>query len=321
MYPNFILCQSIKIMACLPGASLLFSAHSLFFGQTLAPIYDYLVRFINPIRKSKFVTRTWHEMHDVFQSATELQKQLMKDFPEKLPTTLPFEVGYMEKNNAKRWIESAADLTAMYRVFQPGSSITIWCESKDDSDSADLTSKTATGKKKRKDNPDKDVGEPSKKRSTLSHEEDVDKFMEELRDKHSDSGKYSEPQLRLWARMMARGHHQSLDDPPNIPLITGAGGVKKPPKKDELSEVIITAAKAASQYFSLPSDRSHSSDTETIPHVAAGISPSSKAKISGMYLSHLKSLQELRASGVLTDEEFAEQKRYALKNIRGLNDK
>ena len=45
-----------------------------------------------------------------------------------------FEVGYIEKrNNVKRWIENTADLTAMYHIFQPGSTVTIWCESKDDS--------------------------------------------------------------------------------------------------------------------------------------------------------------------------------------------
>ena len=38
-----------------------------------------------------------------------------------------------------------------------------------------------------------------------------------------------------------------------------------------------------------------------------------------MYLSHLKSLQELHASETLTEEEFIEQKKYALQGIKGLN--
>ena len=147
----------------------------------------------------------------------------------------------------------------------------------------------------------------------------MDEFMEKLRDKHLEEGKYTEPQLRLWARMLARGHHQSLEDPPNIPLITGAVATKTP-RRDELSDVVVTAMKAASQYFSVatkPSDQL----SESTPRAAAGISPSSKAKISGMYLSHVKSLQDLRASGTLTEEEFIEQKKYALQSIKGLNDK
>ena len=120
-----------------------------------------------------------------------------------------------------------------------------------------------------------------------------------------------------------RGHHQSLDDPPNIPLITGGLATKKTPKRDELSDVVVMAMKAASHYFSAatkPSDQL-SLNSESTPRSSAGISPSSKAKIPGMYLLHLKSLQELRASGTLTEEEFVKQKKYALQNIKGLNDK
>ena len=41
----------------------------------------------------------------------------------------------------------------------------------------------------------------------------MDQFMEKLRDKHLEGGKYTEPQLRLWAQMLVRGHHQSLKGP------------------------------------------------------------------------------------------------------------
>ena len=81
--------------------------------------------------------------------------------------------------------------------------------------------------------------------------------------------------------MLARGHHQSLDDPPNIPLITGGLATKKTPKRDELSDVVAMAMKAASHYFSAtkPSDQL-SLNSESNPHSSAGVSPSSKAKIS-----------------------------------------
>lgn len=289
-----------------------------------SPTYKYLVKFISPTKKSKYITRVWHGVGNVFESLIQLQEKLMEDFPDKLPSSPTFEVGYIEKrNNAKRWIEGTADLTAMYHIFQPGSTVTIWCESKDDSTSTDVTNTTAIAGRKHKITSEKDTGGSSSKRTSLSHEEDVDEFMEKLRDKHLEEGKYTEPQLRLWARMLARGHHQSLEDPPNIPLITGAVATKKTPRRDELSDVVVTAMKAASQYFSVatkPSDQL-SLNLESTPRAAAGISPSSKAKISGMYLSHLKSLQDLRASGTLTEEEFIEQKKYALQSIKGLNDK
>ena len=52
------------------------------------PTYDYLVRFISCNRKSKYVTRIWHEVHDVFESPPELKKKLVEDFPDKLVTSL-----------------------------------------------------------------------------------------------------------------------------------------------------------------------------------------------------------------------------------------
>ena len=44
-----------------------------------------------------------------------------------------FEVGYIEKkSNAKSWMDDSAELTAMYRIFKPGITVTIWYNSKDD---------------------------------------------------------------------------------------------------------------------------------------------------------------------------------------------
>ena len=90
----------------------------------------------------------------------------------------------------------------------------------------------------------------------------MDEFVEKLRKKHLEEGKCTEPQLHLWAWMLARGHHQSLDDPPNILLITGGLATKKTPKRDELSDVVVTAMKGASHYFAAATKPS------------AGISPS-----------------------------------------------
>ena len=80
----------------------------------------------------------------------------------------------------------------------------------------------------------------------------------------------------------SEGPLSELRDPPNIPLITGAVATKKTPRRDELSDVVVTVMKGASQYFSVatkPSDQL-SLNLESTPYAAAGISPSSKAKIS-----------------------------------------
>ena len=53
--------------------------------------------------------------------------------------------------------------------------------------------------------------------------------------------------------------------------------------------------------------------------VNTSVSPSSKVRLSGQYIEQLKFLQELRESAVLSEEEFEEQKTFAVQNICGLN--
>ena len=45
----------------------------------------------------------------------------------------------------------------------------------------------------------------------------------------------------------------------------------------------------------------------------------SKAELSDQYITQLQCLQGLLENNVLTPEEFAEQKTYALTNLRSLN--
>ena len=87
-----------------------------------------------------------------------------------------------------------------------------------DSTSTDITT-TASARRKSKVSSKKDTGDSSSKRTSISHEEDVGGFVEKLRKKHLEEGKHTEPQLRLWARMLARDHHQSLDEPPNANVL------------------------------------------------------------------------------------------------------
>jgi len=49
-----------------------------------------------------------------------------------------------------------------------------------------------------------------------SKEDQVEKLILQLREKHNDQ--FSGSQLRLWARMKINGQHESLDAPANIPI-------------------------------------------------------------------------------------------------------
>lgn len=58
----------------------------------------------------------------------------------------------------------------------------------------------------------------------------------ELCDKHEDS--YTKPQLKLWARMIINDLHESYDQPPNVPMITGT-------PKPHIKETLTAGAAAA----------------------------------------------------------------------------
>ena len=148
------------------------------------------------------------------------------------------------------------------------------------------------------------------------HEQQIKKITLELADMHGV--KYNDNQFKFRARMMVNKQHDDMDHPPNIPLITG--GVKKHARKESLTDAISGAATAFVKALA-----SHRASPQKPPQhcVAAtntGVSPSSKAQLSGQYIEQFKSLQELRESGVLSEEEFEEQKTFAaLQNIRRLN--
>lgn len=206
----------------------------------------------------------------------------------------------------------------MYKTYNRGDTITIWCDGKhDDTDSA-----SGSKSKKRKSSD----SETSATTRRDAHENDVDKVFHQLRSIHKD--KYTGPQYRVWSRMIANKIHDSVDEPPNIPIITGEtpGAKRKKTDSSAISDALIGAATAVSKYLSdgrpelqNQSTPSKSSGARDSPRTALGISPASKAKLTDQYLSQLQRLQGLLDNSVLTPEEFAEQKSYTLTNLRTLN--
>ena len=86
----------------------------------------------------------------------------------------------------------------------------------------------------------RDEEPPKKKMYTALDEKRRNKFnvedvFEELREKHGIA--YTRLQLKLWARMIVNDIHDSYDQPPQVPMITGIV-----PKPSSVSEVIANAA-------------------------------------------------------------------------------
>ena len=266
-----------------------------------------MVRIINPQRKSDYKVRIWHNIHEKFTSPEAIKEKLRDTFTENVPDSLEFEIGYFEKpGNSKRWIETVDDVEAMYCSNQSDDTYTLWCDGrKEGSCSGELL--------KRKNTCDSDTAEPHNKRA--KKEDEIETTFRTLRKEHSD--KFSDPQLRLWARMYANGLHNDLENPPNVPAITGEPTKRKREEKVQpLTEALAGAATAITK--ALITSQRPSTPPSSVRQ-STGISPASKANLSGQYLQQLRTLQQLRENEALTEEEFQEQKRLLLHNLTGLN--
>ncbi len=180
-----------------------------------------MVQIINPQRKSDYRVRVWHNTHEKFTSPEAIKERLRDSFTEYVPDNLEFKIGYLEKpGHSKRWIEIVEDMEAMYHSHAVDDTYTLWCDGRKEGSSSGQA-------QKRKNACDTDAAESPNKRE--KKEDEIETTFRTLREKHSD--KFSDPQLRLWARMHANGLHYNLDNPPNVPAITGEPTKRKREEK------------------------------------------------------------------------------------------
>ena len=131
------------------------------------------------------------------------------------------------------------------------------------------------------------------------------------------------PQLRLWARMISSGNHESTDDPPKVPAITGITPKKE---KSSLAVAISNAATTFAQALKPQVSVSAANNSVVVTHTTPpktvssgiGISPVRSAELRSKKLQELRELQQLLEGNVITSEEFAEQKAVVLDSLRRL---
>ena len=281
------------------------SSHAPESTHSAPSMYTYLVKIINPKKKSDFVVRMWHGVSEQFQSPTTIRAKLQESFPQDVPTTNDFQLGYME-GNVKRWIFEDQDMQVMYKTFPASSKITLWC------DAVHVDNEPA--QKRRKTD-----GAIARASTDTSLELDnVDAIFKDLKRKHPDM---ANPKLRLWAKMIDKGRHDDYDNPPAIPLITGSAPAKK---KANVADALANAATVIANAFQSPQPsigsphKSSSTSTITVSGSSSTFSPLSRAKLRRSCLEDLKSLNELYQEAVLSETEFIEQKEKILLTLKDI---
>ena len=259
------------------------------------------------MKRSDFQTRQIHNFNTKLGSIAELRLKLIEEFGESVPPTTDFQVGYFHgKQSAKHWMVTNDDLTLMYEsIGTKKHEVLLWCDAR----SKEL-SRTSRGLKKFAEATE--TRPPCKRKAPCKRkiiEDDISETVSELKERHKSN--YTMPQIRLWARMIASGNHDSFDDPPSIPTITGVAPISK--RKRESSSTVVAGVASSIASAIRP-------DVGTSSSSPAGLSP---GKISDLRLKKLQELRELQQPldlGVLTPEEFAEQKSIVLEALRKLTE-
>ena len=128
-------------------------------------------------------------------------------------------------------------------------------------------------------------------------------MFQQLEKRHGSE--YSGPQLRLWAHMFVAKTHDDLDNPSNVPLITGS--VQRLPRKESLSDAFTNDACTIAKPFSPPPTPPPTPSSARLP-----------SKVVNICMKNLEQLQQLREDGILTEEEFLLQKNIVIKSLNQL---
>ena len=238
----------------------------------------------------------------------------MEEFEDQVPPTTRFSVGYFEgRQSTKKWMVTKEDLNAMYSTMELAhrTEILLWCNGFD-SESDDKSKK----KRKRDSSP-----APLSKRA--EKEKDIDDLVTELKEMHSGDN-YTDPQLRLWARMIINGLHTSKETPPQVPMITGITPTKTRAKsvEDTVFNTVTAVIKAMgpnSTNVGPLIQQNFSPLSSGDPTATAAVSPSKAVDMRGKCFAQLASLKQLFDDSVITEEELQEQKGCILQTLRKLS--
>ena len=260
------------------------------------PAYIYKVKVINPSKKSDVVLRHLNGHTEQFESVTQIKMKLIEEFGDQVPSQLDFSVGYYDgSQQAKTWLVTRDDLDALYKKYPNGGNVSLWCDGR---------STDSVPKRKR----DLDSQPGSSYRQ--GKEEETEKTYMELREKHGS--KYDAPRLRLWARMISTGLHSDYDTPPEIPAFLGS--TPKRSRRESFSDAISGAAVAFAGALK-EREKGQEQPTSVVP---SGTSPGRSVELRMKNYEQLRYLQQLYDDGILTGEEYQEQKQLIITSIRKL---
>lgn len=233
----------------------------------------------------------------------------MEEFEDQVPPTTRFSVEYFEgQQSTKKWLVTQEDLAVMYSVMRQSGKTDVcwWCDgySQEGENHESANEIVAL------------VLHQSVRRKS-------DDLVAELKEMHVDQHSYSDPQYRLWARMITNGIHASKETPPQVPMITGVTPTRRTRSSMEDTAVATTvsaamgSAKSPQPQQNVSALPSHCASLQGQSNL--GVLPGKAIEIRGKCFAQLASPKQLFKYSVLTEEETKEQKSSILTTLRKLS--
>ena len=219
---------------------------------------------------------------------------------------MDFRIGYF-KCNVKIWINNDQDSKEACETLEKVGKLTLWCIGIEKCDSKRGRSSTESG------SDDESISSSKKKRSDRTEKRSkVKELKVKLQQRHGSD--YSAVQYTLWAEMLVGETHDSLDNPPDVPMF----GLKR---------VRGRSSTCSSDLNATLTGMANSIVTALSPQVpvcpsGSGInsnSPSKSVELCSKYMQQLRELVNLHEIGALTTEEYEDQRRTLVDLMKKLN--
>ena len=201
-----------------------------------------------------------------------------------------FDVGYYQGTTVVS-IRSSQDLKEIWQEMKSGTKIVLWCDGLREHEKI-------LGKRKR-NSAFSDDSDSVRSPAINEREKKIEEIMATLQEKHAR--KFTQMQYRIWSEMYVGGYFKSLEDHPETSMFAKAGGTQK-----KSAGPTVEASK------NLTSALSSSSGATVATSPAKAIESRSK------YYKQLVELKNLKTAGILTQEEYDNEKYSIMTHLKKL---
>ena len=244
---------------------------------------------------------------DFIDSPDKLKHVMATQYGDHLPSQYEMEIGYFLKSN-KLCIRSRLDVNDVWGNVKRGEKVTLWCVG------AASQGRTEPQQKRKSDETSQNSAKKVKKGMSAEEKKAAaQEYEQKLLEKHAN--KYSRYQIKFWSEMLANGGYSDIENPPAGAAMFSRETGQKQAKDETTSELVngmMTMVNTLCQAL-VPQQISGQ-----VGPVKSTFSPIRKAELRGTYFKQLGELGQLFDAGILTEDEYKEQKQDIIDAMRKL---